>query len=104
MYADDSTMFCAASTCNELRYYAKNYKLSDWATLDNKFVLNITKTKCMVISTRGRLARDSCLNIYMDGIPIEKVRTIQLLGIITEDQLSWSDHIDSIAVNGTGYC
>ena len=99
MYADDSTMFCAASTCNKLTdVLCKEFQtVSDWAE-DNKLVLNITKTTCMVVGTRIRIARDSCLNLSMGGIPIEQVRKIKLLGIIIDDQLSWSDHIDSIAV------
>ena len=65
---------------------------------DNKLVLNITKTKCMVIGTRRRLAETLFLNLSMGGIPIEQVRQIKLLGIIIDDQFSLSDHIDSIAV------
>ena len=77
MYADDSTMFCAASTCKELTdVLCKELQIvSDWVE-DNKLLLNITKTKCMVIGTRRRLARDSCLNLSMGGFPIEQVRKI----------------------------
>ena len=52
----------------------------------------------VIIGTRRRIARDSCLNLSMGGIPIEQVRKIKLLGIIIDDQFSLSDHIDSIAV------
>ena len=94
MYVDESTLFCAASTCKELTdVLCKELQtVSDWVE-ENKLVLNITKTKCMVIGTRRKIARDSCLNLSMGGIPIEQVRNIKLLGIIIDDQLSWSDHI-----------
>ena len=51
---------------------------------DSKLVLNITKTKCMVIGTRRRLAETLFLNLSMGGIPIEQVRQIKLLGIIID--------------------
>ena len=96
MYADDSTMFCAASTCKELTdVLCKELQtVSDWVE-DQKLLLKITKTKCMVIiGTRRRIARDSCLNLSMGGIPIEQVMKMKLLGIIIDDQLLCSDHID----------
>ena len=64
MYADDATMFCAASTGKELTdVLCKELQtVSDWVS---ELVLNITKTKCMVIGTRRMIARDSCLNLSM---------------------------------------
>jgi predicted flavoprotein YhiN len=74
MYADDSTMFCASSTCKELTdVLCKELQIvSDWVK-ENKLVLNITKNKFMVIGTRRRIVRDSCLNLSMGGIPIEQL-------------------------------
>lgn len=60
MHADDSTMFSAVSTCKELNKVlcSESKSVSDWAKEN--------KTSCIVFGTRGKLARDSHLNHYIE--------------------------------------
>lgn len=56
MYADDSTMYSAGSTLRELNN-TLNIELkpvADWVT-ENRLVLNIAETKCMVLGSRHML-------------------------------------------------
>lgn len=48
----------------------------------------------MLLATRQRV-NDTCeLDLLVDGTPIEKVSKQKLLGIIIDENLSWSQHID----------
>lgn len=90
MYADDSTMFCAASTCNELNEALSNELkyVSDWVE-HNKLILNVAKTKCIIFGTKRMLARNSYLDLSLGGTLIQQVKKIKLLGVIIDDHLTW---------------
>ena len=62
MYADDSTMYSAAVSNLELSdvMSIELTKVADWVN-KNKLVLNISKTKCMIFSSRHKLLNDPTL-------------------------------------------
>ena len=37
-------------------------------------------------------------NIYIDGIEIDTVNHTQFLGVITDNKISWSDHINTYVI------
>lgn len=49
---------------------------------NNELVLNISKTKRMVL-----------MDLSLSRITIEQVKNTKLLGVMLDEQLSWSDHI-----------
>ncbi len=60
-----------------------------------RLVLNIEKTVCMILSTHQRRATftNYTLNLKVGDKPIKQVNEAKLLGIITDESLSWNKHI-----------
>ena len=59
----------------------------------NKLTLNHTKTKFMIINKSGR---NSSINIYINNHQIEKVDSMEYLGITIDSKLNWSKQIKNI--------
>ena len=93
MYADDSTMYASATTANEVTETLNKELQSvlEWGA-NNKLVLNISKTKSIVIGTNHSLSSRPQLNLVMNGVAVEQV------GETSDCKLSWSKHIDSMVV------
>ena len=59
-----------------------------WSTT-NKMIPNVDKTKDMVISFHKQPMDIS--PIYIEGIEIELVKSVKLLGIIVTDKITWNE-------------
>ena len=117
-FADDTTVtlsICLKSTkckyCKSIQTIDDifiNHELQnlyEWLTI-NKLSLNTKKTKYMVFHNPQRRLQN-CQNcsflisepskIKINSIPIEKVRTHIFLGIKIHENLSWTDHVNSIS-------
>lgn len=97
MYADDSTLYVAASTANELENILNDdlLRVKKWVD-SNKLVLNIEKTKCIVLCSKwgGRL--DPKLNVKIDDKEIEQVTEVKLLGVLIDSRMTWTSHINEM--------
>ena len=60
----------------------------------NGMVINMPKTKCMVVGTRARLP--SCLDLSINDTPIEQVEEHKLLDLVIDQHLTWQSHLDYI--------
>ena len=97
MYADDSTLFCASPTSVELKdnLQIEFNNITKWIRM-NKLVLNISQTKSIVFGSRYALANATALDLFVEGISVEQVTNVKLLGVKLDNLLSWSDQIDHI--------
>ena len=57
--------------------------------------LNASKTKSMLIHSR-RQKLETGLSIHVDGMTVEQVQVHKYLGVVLNDALTWSDHIDMV--------
>lgn len=57
-----------------------------------KLQLNVSKTKCMIVTTRPSDGVSRAVRI--DGEEIERVETIKYLGVMLDEKLNFNDHID----------
>ena len=99
MYADDTILYYASNDFSELENKVKEDLVNVKKWLDvNKLSLNINKTEYIVLGTKNRLklARNTNLNINIDGTPLKRVTTCKHLGVIVDETLSWTDHIKYI--------
>ena len=64
--------------------------LSEWFR-SNKLSLNIGKIKLMVIS---KMKSCNEIELTIGGNRLERVASFTFLGIIVDEKLCWSDHID----------
>ena len=74
MNADDIKLYISATTVEDLSAILnKELQLeSDWVK-NNRMVLNISKTKCIVLGSQYMLKLNPKLNLSMNGIQIEQV-------------------------------
>ena len=105
MFADDTTLYVVGRSTADI-----SAKLScalasahKWL-LESGLHLNATKTKCMLIhSCRRRSVAP--LDVQLNGTPIQQVQNYKYLGVVINDTLSWSNHIDLVrrkAAKGIG--
>lgn len=95
MYADDTALICAHESIAEA-FRAANEEMKlicNWFN-SNKLLLNVNKTKYMVIhSSYKAVALDSCV-LLAEGQPVERVSNLTYLGVVLDHQFNWKMHID----------
>ena len=100
IFADDTNITFAASTFIDLEkgLNTESRSLNQWL-ISNKLSLNVAKTECMVIGSNQRLHSfsDEQINIEIDAKLITKVKEAKSLGVIIDEHLSWSNHIDALS-------
>ena len=89
LFADDSTLYCAAKSCDILNeVLSRELKIvHDWVVC-NRLVLNISKTKCMVLGTRHRLSTEPKLDLNLCSLAVKQVESTKLLGVMLDCTLS----------------
>ena len=99
MFADDTNISLTAKTLTELKLEI-NPELSNlnrWLKA-NKLSLNVAKTELMITGSRQRLHTQSGeIDIEIDGEKIKRIDHTKSLGLITDDRLSWSKHVEGIS-------
>ena len=97
LYADDTSLvepLCtfetevlniSQSVNNEL------VKITNWLAL-NKLSLNAKKTKMMLFHHSKKNVNNLNLKLYINGIPIEKVKSFKFLGTTLDENMSWNVH------------
>jgi len=95
--ADDTNITYAASAIADLENVVNSElrKLICWLII-NRLSLNVAKTEFMVIElNQGILpSRITKLILRSTGKSIEKVKEAKSFGLVIDEQLSWTRHID----------
>ena len=93
---DDTTIFIISDDLPSLNSALQlTLDLANLWLERNGLQLNTLKTKCMLIHS-ARKKVNSGLELMIDGIDVEQVRFFKFLGVLVNDTLTWSDHIDSL--------
>ena len=94
LYADDANIIITANSFEEIQNKIETLleNLQSWV-YDNGLKLNIKKTKYMIFTNRPKIEIDVKLN----GTLIERSTCERFLGVLVDENLSWSDHIKSLA-------
>ena len=95
LFADDTNLFVSAKTIKELESKANLHLLSldNWLKA-NKLHLNIDKTCYSVFSPNKNCV--PTLTIKVSDIKIKCVKECKYLGIIIDNELKWTSHIESV--------
>ena len=71
--------------------------IHEWLKI-NKLSLNIKKTKLMIFHTKNKdMSLINKLSLKINGIPISRVKAFNFLGIVLNENLTWTDHTAHIA-------
>ena len=95
LFADDTNLFISASTVSELELKANFHiqNINQWL-IANKLHLNIEKTCYSIFSANKSFL--STLSLKINNSVINRVNNCKYLGVIIDDQLKWSIHIESV--------
>jgi hypothetical protein len=94
MYADDTVLFCAGSNTNTIEDNLNQdlHRLSDWLQVNSLF-LNATKTESMLFGTHSKLSKNKYFDVTYNGKSLKRVDNFKYLGIIFDEAITWSPHI-----------
>ena len=95
-YADDANIIVTANDTTELANKINTVlqSINAWVT-GNGLKLNLGKTKYMIFTNRHNVERD--LNLTLNGTKIEYTEQERFLGVILDNKLSWSAHINLLS-------
>ena len=104
MYADDTSIDRAFQTCQQLKEELPPAfaKVCKWLKI-NKLSLNTVKTEFMLIGTSQHLNQldqnpeSTPYAIVIDQKEVRRVKCVKYLGMIVDDKLTWSQHVDYIS-------
>ena len=65
--------------------------------MDNRLTLNIGKSKYMLIGGNKQVKDFGNAALSIEGKGLEKVSYYKYLGVVIGENLSWTDHIESVA-------
>ena len=99
IFADDTTTTVKAKDVQTVNDYLQKESdnIEKWC-IDNKMVINIEKTKSMLIASNQKLRNTSepDLNIKIQGKRITSVTEEKLLGIQIDNKLTWKEQIKKV--------
>ena len=97
MYADDTTLSVIGTTGSEVeqKLTIALHELMTWIT-KNQLVVNSDKTCVMVIGSRAYLKKIESFNVFINATLLNRVHSTKCLGVLIDDELNWSSHVDKI--------
>ena len=96
LFADDTAIYITSSNLASLNSSLQQCldATSLWMASDG-LQLNASKTKCMLLHSSRRKI-ETGLDLLVDGVTVNQVRVFKYLGVLINDTLTWSDHVDMI--------
>ena len=97
LYADDTLLFFASKSVRDIESQLTSdlENLISWFH-SNFLILNVNKTKIMLIGTYQRFSAADGFSIRADNTDLDRVYAFKYLGVLMDQTLSWKDHIDSL--------
>ena len=99
MFADDSTLYTSGHNVDEIqRSLQTNLNaVTTWCE-DNRMVLNVAKTKCMLITTKQRRhhLRNNQLAITLNDQELQQVKQHKVIGVVVDENLQWREHVNGV--------
>ena len=101
MFADDSTLYTSGHNVDEIqcRLQTNLNAVTTWCE-DNRMVLNVAKTKCMLITTKQRRhhLRNNQLAITLNDQELQQVKQHRVIGVVVDENLLllWREHVNGV--------
>ena len=96
LFADDTSAYCFDSSPSRLacRLQSAADLLSKWF---NKWFLSVNVGKSATMVFRSQRMKEAPVNVSLNGSSLSQVQSLKHLGVVLNETLSWSDHIDAIS-------
>ena len=98
LYADDATFYEISKSKEEIERKLQDaiLKVASWCK-QNGMVINIDKTKVMLITTRQRRSRiDDNIQISLNNVQLINVEREKVLGVEIDNNLLWGEHVRKV--------
>ena len=97
LFADDTMVYCSGSTRNELQENLNGdlSRIKKWLN-DHRLTINAEKSQFMVIGSSQRIKAFESMILRIDEDELEKVTSYKYLGVIINETVNWSEHIEMI--------
>ena len=97
MYADDTTLSVSGSDVHEVEQKLTSAldDVMNWISR-NRLVLNTEKTCVMTIGSRANIRQAQSFNVNIRGTVLKRVQVTKCLGVLIDEELNWSKHVDKI--------
>ena len=97
LFADDTAIYCSSQTAIDLEAKLNEdlNHVKDWLN-KHRLTLNIKKSKLMLIGGQKRLKLLGQVNLNIDDENIEQTGHYKYLGVVINENPTWSDHVDLI--------
>ena len=97
LYADDTLLYFASKSVATIEYNLTLDLGNVVCWLHCNFLsLSVNKTKVMLIGTHQRLSQVSDLTVQAEGHNLEAVEKFKFLGVMSDQNLSWKEHVEFI--------
>ena len=98
LFADDTALYCSAKSSTELQQMLNEdlASVAEWLN-DHKLTLNAAKSKFMIIRSSQRLKSLGKISLQVCDEFLDKADCYKYLGIIINETLTCSDHVDYIS-------
>ncbi|KAL2082589.1 hypothetical protein ACEWY4_022407 [Coilia grayii] len=93
-FADDTVVVGLISNNNEQAYLKQVKNITQWCQLNNLALLNVTKTKEMVVDYQK--LQGNYTPLYISEQPVERVESFKYLGVHVTNDFTWTVNIQSI--------
>ena len=96
LFADDTNLFVSGDNLSNLFVDINNEMiiLFEWFSA-NRLSLNLVKTNYILFHSLNK--KIVCNHIlHVNGIPINRVKSCKFLGVLLDEHLTWSDHINYV--------
>ena len=95
MYADDTVIYNTASTAEAIaNALTKELNtINNWMQ-NNSLFIHQGKTECVLFGTGPRLATVRNFSVSVGGHSIKRVSEFKYLGVLLDENLSWTAHVN----------
>ena len=104
LYADDTAIITSNPNLESARYQAKESftKLYHWCVA-NKLSINSEKTSFVLFHLKNKPIPRNFTCIQTEVMQIDRVESVQYLGMLLDEKLYWHEHVDQICASLVKY-
>ena len=92
IYADDHQIFASGSSTSIVEGMSEGSKITRWYK-ENLVQVNVQKYQPMVL---GAESEANNINLDINGVNIEQLKSIKLFGVFLDSELNFSEHISPV--------
>ena len=97
LFADDTALYCSSRSARDLQTMLNQdlNRLAQWL-YEHKRTLKVSKSKFMLIGGPRKLNTLEEFTLTSKEKELDRVNSYKYLGVIINENLSWTDHVDYI--------